>query len=58
MLQEPPQTEVTAVFEVGLLIFLLNAYDHYTGSKRGRKPDGGGDSKNLMYKKLYFYILL
>ena len=57
MLQEPPET--TAVSEMGLLIFLLNAYDHYTGSKRGRrKCDGGGESKNLMYKKLYFYILL
>ena len=47
---------MTAVSKVGLFIFLLDAYDHYTGGKRGPGVgDGCGESENLIYKKLYSY---
>ena len=44
---------------VGLFIFLLDAYDHYTGGNRRKSyfsRISSGESENLMYKKLYLYL--
>ena len=38
------QNLITPVSEVGSFIFMLDAYDHYTGGKRERIPDGGAST--------------
>ena len=53
------QNIITPVPEVGSFIFMLDAYDHYTGGKRERIPDGGASTTAggmficILARKLY-----